>query len=438
MGSELSDAERDSMIQQFCSVTGVSPNEVTPSLLPSGEHLRGYCNKCMNVKSKANTHCMQALSLLASGDWDLDSSLAYYYQEQEHEALDHNPSSSHAPGNTLGSSSGQRTLGGDPAAPQASASSSHPSKSNRRPQGGMHTLQDLQNASGHDHDDEDDEHDPQDLFAGGEKSGLAVQNPGTPQDLMNQLLQRARQNVPRPGADDPDASTSRSHFSGRGFTLGGEGTDSRVVEDPHANVPRPLPRVNRTLHIWRDGFSVDDGPLHHNDDPENQEIMREFLQGRAPLNILNVEHNQEVNVEMDLRQDQDYVKPKPTYKPFSGAGQRLGSPAPALSGSSSSAAPPASTTPAAATASGPSVNDSEPTVTLQIRLGDGTRLTSRFNTSHTIGDVYSFVNAASTESRQRSYVLQTTFPSKELLDQSIKLAEMDEFKRGGVVVQKWK
>lgn len=148
-------------------------------------------------------------------------------------------------------------------------------------------------------------------------------------------------------------------------------------------------------------------------------------------------------MEMDLRQDQDYVTPKKKYKSFEGKGQRLGSPTPGVSTSSgstsASAASSSSAAPAGASSSQPtSVNDSEPTITLQIRLGDGTRLQSRFNTSHTIGDVYSFVNAASPNSLQRPYVLQTTFPPKELTDESEKLGDMPDFKRGGVVVQKWK
>jgi UBX domain-containing protein 1 len=32
----------------------------------------------------------------------------------------------------------------------------------------------------------------------------------------------------------------------------------------------------------------------------------------------------------------------------------------------------------------------------------------------------------------------TTFPSKELEDKSVVLGDMSDFKRGGVVVQKWK
>jgi UBX domain-containing protein 1 len=32
----------------------------------------------------------------------------------------------------------------------------------------------------------------------------------------------------------------------------------------------------------------------------------------------------------------------------------------------------------------------------------------------------------------------TTFPNKELEDKSAKLGDLSEFRRGGVVVQKWK
>jgi UBX domain-containing protein 1 len=32
----------------------------------------------------------------------------------------------------------------------------------------------------------------------------------------------------------------------------------------------------------------------------------------------------------------------------------------------------------------------------------------------------------------------TTFPSRELTDDSIALGDLPEFKRGGVVVQKWR
>jgi UBX domain-containing protein 1 len=165
--------------------------------------------------------------------------------------------------------------------------------------------------------------------------------------------------------------------------------------------------------------------------------------GHAPLHILNVEHGQEVDVEVHAHKDEDYKQPKKKYVPFSGSGNRLGSPTP---GASSASAPIAaatsstttgSTTPASA-APTVDVDASAPTITLQIRLGDGTRLQSRFNTTHTIGDVYNFVARASPASQAREYALMTTFPSKELTDKTQVLGNMSEFKRGGVVVQKWK
>jgi UBX domain-containing protein 1 len=150
---------------------------------------------------------------------------------------------------------------------------------------------------------------------------------------------------------------------------------------------------------------------------------------------MNVQPGQEVDVELKQHEEK-YTKPKPKYKPFSGSGQRLGSPTP---GVRSEVPTPSSSTTASSTSEPPkpTVDESQPTVTLQIRLGDGTRLTSRFNTTATIGDVYSFVSAASTEGATRPWVLMTTFPSTELQDKQAVLGDMAEFKRGGVIVQKW-
>ena len=143
---------------------------------------------------------------------------------------------------------------------------------------------------------------------------------------------------------------------------------------------------------------------------------------------------------MKLEQHSEkYVEPKKKYKPFSGGGQRLGSPTPGVSSRTAELAPAATPAAAATTqaAAAVDVNESQPTLSLQIRLGDGTRLPARFNTTHTIGDVYSFIAASNPQSRSRSWVLMTTFPSKELSDKSQVLGDLSDFKRGGVVVQKW-
>lgn len=77
---------------------------------------------------------------------------------------------------------GPRTLDGRPAPQSAFASASSASKKAPKRRG-IATLGSLGGGHDHDDDDDDDEDDedeegkPRDLFAGGEKSGLAVQDP---------------------------------------------------------------------------------------------------------------------------------------------------------------------------------------------------------------------------------------------------------------------
>lgn len=248
-------------------------------------------------------------------------------------------------------------------------------------------------------------------------------------------------NKPRPGGDEPTPRTS--HFTGTARTLGGDDAPSQTIEPPVDPLAARRPeRVERVLHFWNDGFSVDNGDLYSTTDPHNADILNGIRQGRAPLSIMNVEPGQEVDVEIKQHEG-DYVKPKQKYKPFGGQGNRLGSPTPGDSlttTSVTSARAPTATAAAAASGEPPKVDvdESQPILTIQIRLGNGTRLPARFNASHTIGDVYSFVAAASPESQNRDWALMTTFPSKELTDKDVTLGDTPDFKRGGVVVQKWK
>lgn len=174
------------------------------------------------------------------------------------------------------------------------------------------------------------------------------------------------------------------------------------------------------------------------DDPANREILQAIENGRAPLSLMNVEPGQPADVNVFKRLDEDYIQPKQRFVPFGGQGQRLGSVTPGEPAHSPPPAPAAVVQPAAAAApatAAVNVDASAPATSIQIRLGDGTRLVSRFNHTHTVGDVYDFVNASSAGSRSRPYVLQTTFPNKELNDkaQTVKDAGLVN----AVVVQKW-
>ena len=243
-------------------------------------------------------------------------------------------------------------------------------------------------------------------------------------------------NQSRPGGDS--AAPSRpSHFSGTARTLGGDDTPSQVIEDPNASIPKPAERIERHLHFWSNGFSVDDGPLYNTNDPDNVRTLNMIKSGRAPLHIMKVTQDQEVDVRLN-EHDSPYVAPKKRYIPFGSGGQRLGSPTPGAGSSAPLDSKSTASAPATAASNpAPTIDDTQPTISLQIRLADGTRRVARFNTFHTIGDVYSFVSGLSPASASRTWILMTTFPSKELGDKSAELGNTPELKKGGTVVQKW-
>ncbi|KAL8905840.1 MAG: hypothetical protein Q9171_006506 [Xanthocarpia ochracea] len=396
----------------------------------------------------------EARRYLESSQWDLEAAATEYYTSLEEAAAEDEPPSEPLPEpeETLpeapSANSGGRTLAGGNVPQAIPTISSMPdqssSSSKAAPKKKFATLGDLSGGGighaghGHDDDSDDSDYDPkQDLFAGGEKSALAVQNPD---EMKKKILERARKNLPRPTDPSVPSAAAPTNFSGTARTLGGDDTPSEVIPDPTSSTPRRAAPVERVLHFWSDGFSVDDGPLYRNDDPANAGILAHIRQGRAPMDILNVERSQEVDVKLDPH-DEKYKQPKKKYKPFEGGGQRLGSPTPGDAVTSSSATislPSVPTANAASSQTNPStisIDDSAPTLSLQIRLGDGTRLVSRFNTTHTIGDVYEFVRASQPQGRE--FALMTTFPSAELKDMGKVLGEMPEFKRGGTVVQKW-
>jgi UBX domain-containing protein 1 len=127
------------------------------------------------------------------------------------------------------------------------------------------------------------------------------------------------------------------------------------------------------------------------EDPANKELLEAIHSGRAPPSLFGVRYNQPLQVMVDQKTDEDYVKPKPVTRAFGGSGNRLGSPAPEAAGSgattptsmpggfgSSAGAGAAATGASGASQSGPSqatfeLDTSKPSTSIQVRLGDGTK-----------------------------------------------------------------
>ncbi|KAF8639316.1 hypothetical protein AX17_001596 [Amanita inopinata Kibby_2008] len=304
--------------------------------------------------------------------------------------------------------------------------------------------------------DDEDENDSTDRreswFAGGERSGISIENPDRPRaipggDMVRELLRRAAEAGPPPG---PPASTSRSHaFIGGGHRLGGEDLPSAYIPDPNASSPSAEEPVIRHLTFWRDGFSVEDGELLRYDDPANAQILAEINAGRAPPSILDVLPGQPVELRVARRTNEEYVAPPTRMKAFIGAGHRLGAPVPGESSSNLEAdtMPGSFPSPSSVPGAGrPSVerenittrfevDQSKPTTSIQLRLADGTRMVCRMNLTHTIQDIRNFINASHPENLTRPYTIGTTFPNRTLEDNSVTIEAAGL--ANSVIVQRW-
>ncbi|GAB0497896.1 hypothetical protein MMPV_009233 [Pyropia vietnamensis] len=307
-------------------------------------------------------------------------------------------------------------------------------------------------------------------YAGGERSGQMIQGPADPappppggpsgrrsgrtpgpsrgsgegegadeDTLADSIFERARARGPLTDAETEAFSPNAAQaFTGAGYRLGktpsetdGAGAGGAAAAGP----PRPdvvgRRNVTRTLTFYRDGFTVDSGPLRRFDDPANVAFLRSVDAGFVPEEMETPEVGN-VNIHLVDRKDVAWAESgtngrKPPVASFSGAGHRLGDPASGSGGASS--APVEAVDPAAAGAE-IVVDESAPVATIQIRLADGRRLRGRFNTTHTVQDLRAWVAGRSGLS---TFELAMTFPRKVLSDGTVTLGEADL--NGAVVVQ---
>jgi UBX domain-containing protein 1 len=125
-----------------------------------------------------------------------------YFQDEDERAAGGQDQSASAP-SVPDNYTGPRTLDGRPA-PQAASRPARKAASSQPKRKGVATLSSLGGGSHHHDDDGDDDDDFDDderddgrgnLFAGGEKSGLAVQDPsqdGGPKKIINDILAKAK------------------------------------------------------------------------------------------------------------------------------------------------------------------------------------------------------------------------------------------------------
>ncbi|KAG6486922.1 plant UBX domain-containing protein 4-like [Zingiber officinale] len=388
----------------------------------------------------------EALFFLESHGWNLDSAIVSFYdhqadpqdhrspllrgrddaydpedEDEEYLPTEESPHAAAPPPRVTRS-----TVPAAASAPRATRSSaaggSRGDKKASKPSGSrssIRTLADLNRRA--DPDSDSDSDGPQEYYTGGEKSGMLVQDPSKGGNNVDAIFEQARRMGAVQGPLDPQPSFSSRSFTGIGRLLSGESAPSAPTPVP---TPQQPENIIHNIYFWRNGFTVNDGPLRRFDDPENASFLESITKSECPKELEPADRRTAVNVNL-IRRQEDYSEPVRRLAAFHGVGRTLGGglsdnsatepPVPPVDSTASSTAPPSLL--------GLSVDASLPSTSIQLRLADGTRMVARFNMNHTVGHIRAFIDASRPGS-SRTYQLQTVgFPPKQLNDLSKTIEE---------------
>ena len=160
---------------------------------------------------------------------------------------------------------------------------------------------------------------------------------------------------------------------GKGIRLAGTDGDqsSSLRQDSPSLELKPM---YMKLKMWRNGFSVDDGPLRCYDDQESKEFLDSISRGEVPRELIAQARGAEVNLNMEDHRSDDYVPVKKKLEAFSGEGHRLGVIVPETISSSIHASHADEKEKNEKKAQQKlAVDSSKPVTSIQVRLADGSR-----------------------------------------------------------------
>ncbi|KAJ1260014.1 hypothetical protein BS78_10G199900 [Paspalum vaginatum] len=323
---------------------------------------------------------------VGDGDGDGDEDAALAAAEERRRPVKRQKRSHDARGGS-GSSSGSRARAGGASG-----------------RGNVRTLSDLGGGKGGVDSDEDSEEDddwspPPEYYTGGEKSGMVVRDRSKRKNNADEVFKQAK----RKGAKQGPFEARRRSSSSRNFTGTGRLLTGETVERDAPQLPE---EIVHNIYFWRNGFTVNDGPLRSFDDPANASFLESIKNSDCPIELEPADGKSKVNVNL-VRKEEEFTEPVKRAAPFQGEQRTLV--APSDNNTSNGVASSRVTTARTIV-----VDDLLPSTSLQIRFADGSRLVARFNTSHTISDVRAFIDATRPESSD--YTLQAGFPPKPLED----------------------
>jgi len=156
------------------------------------------------------------------------------------------------------------------------------------------------------------------------------------------------------------------------------------------------------ITMYRDGFTINDGPLRPTSDPINKKFLDEIARGQCPDELAEAQRaagaEEDVPVSVTDKRGEDY---QPPAAPMTSGAQTRAAQVPAKIENAISGGEGTMT-----------VDAAKPTTKIQIRFHDGSKKAQEFNQDHTVADLKKFCSQITGV----TMAVKGGFPPKPLTD----------------------
>lgn len=229
---------------------------------------------------------------------------------------------------------------------------------------------------------------------------------------------------------EEDEKKRNEYYAGGNDSKTGGGSGLSVL-DPHSgdtlsrivnNASNPgdtsnLPATNgRRVTLYRNGFTVDDGPLRDLTSAESRLFLAALADGYVPQELMQSNKSADVAIELSDKRSEDYAAPPaPSYIAFGGEAMSLRSSVSADIGTA------VITPDIISVIDLPTIDAASPVTTLQVRLMSGKKVRIRVNHLHTVLQLAALLNRE--EPISRPFSLSAGFPPQDITDFSATIAD---------------
>lgn len=206
---------------------------------------------------------------------------------------------------------------------------------------------------------------------------------------------------------------------------GGGGVFDNIVKQASSSSADGAPPASGVegvkITLYKNGFTVNDGPIRDVTTPENILFLQTLDRGEVPVELAVKGRN--LDVSLEDKREEEYIPP--AYTAFSG-GNSLGS----SSSSTSSAYTFSPEMMAGADLS--AVDETQPVTTLQIRTHNGKKIRIKINQSATVLELAATISRDAGASS--AFVLSSGFPPADITDAMLTIKDAGLI--GAAVIQK--